>query len=132
MRNLTYCILCISAFAAALAPVACSGASDSKGSGGVGGSGATGTGGSGNVVIGSGGSAGGGGSSGKLNQTPPCNQTNGQVDGDGDGFTPAAGDCNDCTAQMNPGAYDELLVKMGLPPRTNPRAGVKTGVEGIQ
>ena len=33
---------------------------------------------------------------------------------------------------MNPGAYDEVLKKMGLPTRANPRVGVKTGVEGIQ
>ena len=28
------------------------------------------------------------------------------VDRDGDGFTPAQGDCNDCDAVVNPGAYD--------------------------
>jgi hypothetical protein len=106
MRNLTYSLLAISAFAVALSPVACSSTSDNKGSGGSGGSGATGTGGSGNVVIGNGGSAGGGGQGGKLNQTPPCTQLNPAVDGDGDGFTPGSGDCNDCTAQMNPAAYD--------------------------
>ena len=33
---------------------------------------------------------------------------------------------------MNPGAYDELLKAMGLPTRANPKAGVKTGMEGIQ
>lgn len=33
---------------------------------------------------------------------------------------------------MNPGAYDDVLVGMGLKRRANPNAGVKTGVEGIQ
>lgn len=37
---------------------------------------------------------------------PPCNPTDPNADLDGDGFTPAQGDCNDCDARMNPGAYD--------------------------
>lgn len=38
--------------------------------------------------------------------TPPnCNNTP-DMDGDGDGWTGAQGDCNDCTNLMNPGAYD--------------------------
>lgn len=41
-----------------------------------------------------------------LTSTPPCNVTDPNADADGDGFTIAQGDCNDCTRQMNPGAYD--------------------------
>ncbi|APR85402.1 Cell division protein FtsH [Minicystis rosea] len=41
-----------------------------------------------------------------LTSTPPCNFNDPNADHDGDGFTPAQGDCNDCTAQMNPGAFD--------------------------
>lgn len=37
---------------------------------------------------------------------PPCNPTDPNADLDGDGFTPAQGDCNDCDPRMNPGAYD--------------------------
>jgi len=35
----------------------------------------------------------------------PCDNTP-DMDGDGDGWTGAQGDCNDCTELMNPGAYD--------------------------
>jgi hypothetical protein len=49
---------------------------------------------------------GGGGAGGILPGTPACNQNAPDVDADGDGFTPAQGDCNECTDQMNPGAYD--------------------------
>jgi hypothetical protein len=37
----------------------------------------------------------------------PCNQDP-NVDGDGDGWTPAEGDCDDCNAKVNPGAVDSL------------------------
>ncbi len=37
---------------------------------------------------------------------PPCNPTDPHADLDGDGYTPAQGDCNDCDPNMNPGAYD--------------------------
>jgi hypothetical protein len=47
-----------------------------------------------------------GGNDGILKSTPPCNATDPNADLDGDGFTIAQGDCNDCTAQMNPGAFD--------------------------
>jgi hypothetical protein len=47
------------------------------------------------------------GGSGGLTQEPPCAaQGDPNADGDGDGFTRGAGDCNDCTNLMNPGAYD--------------------------
>jgi hypothetical protein len=47
-----------------------------------------------------------GGSGGKITSTPPCDKNDPAVDSDGDGFTPGSGDCNDCTNQMNPAAYD--------------------------
>ncbi len=40
-----------------------------------------------------------------LTQEPPCN-VDPNIDNDGDGWTGAQGDCNDCTRQMNPGALD--------------------------
>ncbi|MFT3775534.1 MAG: choice-of-anchor L domain-containing protein [Minicystis sp.] len=48
----------------------------------------------------------GSGDDGILHSTPPCSVTDPNADHDGDGFTIAQGDCNDCTAQMNPGAFD--------------------------
>ncbi len=36
----------------------------------------------------------------------PCPYTTGTVDHDGDGWSPADGDCNDCNKFINPGAYD--------------------------
>jgi len=80
----------------------CSGASASNTATG----GATASGGSGGTSISFGGSGGGGGSGGKLTQAPPCTVQDPNADNDKDGFTPATGDCNDCTAQMNPGAFD--------------------------
>jgi len=74
---------------------------------GTGGTGGSGTGGSG--TSGSGGSAGllnTGGEGGTNTVDPPCNINDPNVDSDGDGFTGADGDCNDCSAKMNPGAYD--------------------------
>ena len=41
-----------------------------------------------------------------MNVDPPCSVGDPNVDSDGDGYTGADGDCNDCSAQMNPGAYD--------------------------
>ena len=46
------------------------------------------------------------GTDGILTSTPPCSITDPNADNDGDGFTIANGDCNDCTRQMNPGAFD--------------------------
>lgn len=45
-------------------------------------------------------------SGGILTQEPPCTGVDPSKDNDGDGFTGAQGDCNDCTTQMNPGALD--------------------------
>ncbi len=73
------------------------GATDPRHGGGTGGNGNNGGGnGSG------GGSSGGGGPGGG----PPCNQSNANTDGDGDGYTPAQGDCNDCDPSINPGAIE--------------------------
>ena len=98
-------LICIG-FGVALA--ACSstgGGSGIQGNGGgtnVGGNGAgINTGGSGTGIIG----VGGGGGSGNL----PANCTSGpNDDSDGDGYTMSTGDCNDCDANANPGAYDVL------------------------
>jgi len=75
-------------------------AADDSGAGGssVGGGGTGGT-------LNIGGSSATGGAGGKLTAAPPCNPTDPNADADKDGF-PASIDCNDCTAQMNPGAYD--------------------------
>ena len=43
---------------------------------------------------------------GALTEEPECPSGAPTDDGDGDGFTVADGDCNDCTGQMNPGAFD--------------------------
>lgn len=37
---------------------------------------------------------------------PPCEGDHTSIDEDGDGWTGAEGDCNDCAAQMNPGAQE--------------------------
>jgi putative metal-binding protein len=47
-------------------------------------------------------SGGGGGGSGGG----PCYQTDPNTDGDGDGYTPAQGDCDDCNPTVNPGAIE--------------------------
>jgi hypothetical protein len=60
---------------------------------------------------GNGGSAGsgGGGMGGGGNGPgggPACTNMPANVDSDGDGYTPAQGDCNDCDPNMNPGAIE--------------------------
>lgn len=84
-----------------------SGGSSSSGGGSGGSSGGSGGGGSsgGSSGSGSGGSFGGSGSSGGGTT---CNVTNPAVDMDKDGWTPMAGDCNDCDPNVNPGAIDVL------------------------
>jgi hypothetical protein len=42
----------------------------------------------------------------------PCTVTNMNVDMDGDGWTPAQGDCNDCDPNVNPGAIDVAPAKL--------------------
>ena len=84
---------------------ACSASSGgNKVSGGGSGSGGTAIGTGGGPVIGTG--AQGSGGSGPITTAPPCDNPAPNADGDGDGVTPAAGDCNDCSDQINPGAYD--------------------------
>ncbi len=46
-----------------------------------------------------------GGSGAGVITDPPCDNAP-ELDGDGDGWTGAQGDCNDCTNLMNPGALD--------------------------
>lgn len=76
------------------------------GAGGSGGSaaGSGANGGTGGGFIGAGGS--GGGSGGIIQEAPPCDNASPDGDLDGDGYSVAQGDCNDCTPAMNPGAVD--------------------------
>jgi hypothetical protein len=62
--------------------------------------------GGGNGGTGGGGNNGGGGGTGTGGNGAPCNQTDPNKDGDGDGYTPAQGDCNDCDPNINPGAVN--------------------------
>jgi hypothetical protein len=64
-----------------------------------GGSGGTGGGGAGGAGGGVGGNSGPGGG-------PACSNMPASADSDGDGYTPAQGDCNDCDPNMNPGAVE--------------------------
>jgi hypothetical protein len=90
---------------AVVASASCSSSSSGNTLPGAGGAGGTGFGGSGGTFINTeGGNIAGIG--GILNDTPPCNAQGPQADSDGDGFTVAMGDCNDCTQQMNPGSFD--------------------------
>ena len=52
------------------------------------------------------GGSGGGTGGGPLTQEPKCEGVDPNLDNDGDGWSGAQGDCNDCTPQMNPGAQD--------------------------
>src|SRR4051812_16051222 len=72
----------------------------SEGTGGANTTPSSGTDGQGGLNLGVGGSTG----SGVIN--PPCDFKDPKGDHDGDGFTVADGDCNDCSAAMNPGAQD--------------------------
>jgi hypothetical protein len=88
---------------AAGAVVACSATGGTNGftqTGGTGGNGSSGNGGEGGLDIGAG--VGGG----ILGQAPPCNGKDPNKDNDGDGWSGAQGDCNDCTDQISPGAQD--------------------------
>ena len=55
---------------------------------------------------GSGGSGSGGNGSGGSGGTAPCTPGDQNTDADGDGYTPAQGDCNDCDPTVNPGAIE--------------------------
>ena len=74
----------------------CGVTSPGHGGGGGSGGGKGDNGGAGGTGTGGGGPAGG----------PQCNQTDPNKDGDGDGYTPAQGDCNDCDPSINPGAIE--------------------------
>ncbi len=52
------------------------------------------------------GTGGGAGGTGSGGNDPSCAQTDPNKDGDGDGYTPAQGDCNDCDPSVNPGAVN--------------------------
>lgn len=56
--------------------------------------------------------AGGLGGSSPTTVTGPCN-VGPDIDGDGDGWTPAEGDCDDCNPTSNPGAVDVLVPQAG-------------------
>lgn len=85
--------------------LACSGAGGNsdfgQGEGGTGG-GSSGTGGTGE---GTGGFFNPGGTGG-ADIDPPCTASDPNADNDGDGYSIAQGDCNDCSVHINPGAYD--------------------------
>ncbi|HSN99268.1 MAG TPA: hypothetical protein VLS89_13325, partial [Candidatus Nanopelagicales bacterium] len=86
------------------AVAACSATADDNGfqAGGTTGSGSGGSGGEDLGFTTSGSGTGGG----VLGTEPPCEGVDPNIDNDGDGWTGAAGDCNDCTPLMNPGAMD--------------------------
>jgi hypothetical protein len=69
--------------------------------GGTGAGNGTGTGGDTTIIIGTGGTSTG------TSPGTPCNNPP-DIDGDGDGWTGAEGDCNDCDPNVNPGAIDVL------------------------
>jgi hypothetical protein len=88
----------------------CSSSSSSGGGsldGGVSTGGSTSGGSGGGLNLGGSGNGGGsGGGGGKITQAPDCPNSDPNVDKDGDGYTGATGDCNECTTQMNAGAFD--------------------------
>jgi hypothetical protein len=59
-------------------------------------------------VDGGGGGGGGGFGGGGGGGTTQCSSTDPNADADGDGYTPAQGDCNDCNPTVNPGAIEVL------------------------
>jgi hypothetical protein len=108
INGLTY-----ACFGVALITVAATGACSATGGNSVfTSSGATGVGGGGDTSISSGTNGQGGldigvgGSSGSGVINPFCDVKDKSIDNDGDGFTGADGDCNDCSVAMNPGAQD--------------------------
>ena len=102
--------LTLSAVAAALVAVGACSANNSRSSVDPPGAGGTSAGGAGGSTIGVGGT----GTGGSVIQTdgggPPapmaCPDSDPNIDGDGDGVTPAQGDCRDCDPFTRPGAVD--------------------------
>lgn len=47
-----------------------------------------------------------------ISITGPCD-VGPDIDGDGDGWTPAEGDCDDCNPSANPGAIDAMVLDSG-------------------
>lgn len=100
---------------------ACSGGGSDGGTGGGGGSSAT------NGAGGSGGAPGSTSSTGGTDiidpgtggSAPTCTATDPDVDSDGDGYTPAQGDCNDCDPNTNPGAIEVPTATGGTPADEN-------------
>lgn len=90
--------------AALFAGSACNANNPTQTTQGGGSGGHDGVGGSGGDDISFGGSSTGGG--GPIKVEPPCEGKDPNIDNDGDGWSGAQGDCNDCTPQMNPGAQD--------------------------
>ena len=99
-------------FAASFVLISCSAGGTSSSTSNDGGSGGAGVGGTGATGAGANPSSGGGGSSGVFMGTggsgasqPGCDAAPDE-DKDQDGFTITAGDCNDCDANVNPGAIE--------------------------
>lgn len=92
------------AASAALSAIGGCSATPNQSAVGGGGAGNTGQGGDGNTNLFGGNNQGQGG--GALETEPKCEGKDPNIDNDGDGWTGAAGDCNDCTDKMNPGAAD--------------------------
>lgn len=102
------------------------------GSAGEGGGGSTGAGAGGDVSTGGAGEPGSSGAGETVDHTPKFDigeghldlpaaecQTGANEDGDGDGWTKAMGDCNDCDANSNPGAVEVVVTEpddMGVVP----------------
>lgn len=103
----TFLLASLAAVGAAGFAVACSATNDTNGFKGTG-AGAGGPGGTGGDDIGFTTGTGTGAGAGVLGEEPPCEGVDPNLDNDGDGWIGAAGDCNDCTPQMNPGAQDYL------------------------
>ena len=106
---------------AGVASAACSASSNSHifGTGGSGaGNTGTGNGDTGTGNSGQGGNTGimfdaGSGTGGSITTGVNCNVTDPNADMDGDGWTPAQGDCNDCDPNVNPGAIDTITMGDG-------------------
>ena len=81
------------------------GGAGSAGAGGAGAGGGTGGNGGSGAVGASGGSSGSGGKAGAAG-AGGCASPSADDDVDGDGFTKADGDCDECKPEVNPGAYD--------------------------